>query len=68
MIYNDVELAATQERIARFEKILAQLRVTARPEEFVAVSGGYRHELKKMQVEVLEYLSHHASEVLQEAA
>ena len=63
MINNDSELTATQERIARFEKILTQLRVTARPEEFAAVSSGYRRELQKMQAEVLEYLSHHASEL-----
>jgi predicted phosphoribosyltransferase len=68
MIHNDTELEATQERIVRFEKILFQLRVTAQPEEFAAVSSGYRRELEKMHAEVLAYLSHHASEVLQEAA
>ena len=67
MIENDDQLEATQERIAGFEKILLQLRVTARPEEFAAVSSGYRRELEKMQAEVLEYFSHHASE-LQKAA
>ncbi len=67
MIQNDNQLEATQERIARFEKILLQLRVTARPEEFAAVSSGYRRELEKMQAEVLEYFSHHSSE-LQKAA
>ena len=62
MIRNDQELEATQERIAYFQRLLAQLRVTATPEEFPAVTNGYRAELTRMQDEVLEYLSRHASE------
>ena len=62
MIHNDEELAATQERIAYFCGLLAQLRVTARPEEFPAVAGGYRAEVARMQDEVLEYLTRHASQ------
>ena len=62
MIQNDQELAATQERILQFQRILAQLRVTARPEEFAAVTSGYLHELERMQDDVLEYLRHHASQ------
>jgi hypothetical protein len=33
MIRNDQELQVTQERIARFQRWLADLRQTARPEE-----------------------------------
>ena len=62
MIHNDQELAATQERIAYFYRLLAQLRVTASPEEFSAVTSGYRVELARMQDEALEYLTRHASE------
>ena len=62
MIRNDQELATTQERIAYFTDLLAQLRVTATPEEFPAVASGYRAEVARMQQEVLEYLSRHASE------
>jgi hypothetical protein len=62
MIHNDEELAATQERIAYFYRLLAQLRVTARPEEFPAVAGGYRAEVARMQDEILEYLTRHASQ------
>ena len=62
MIYNDQELAAMQERIVYFQRLLAQLRVTATPEEFPAVAGGYRAELERMQDEVLDYLTRHASE------
>ena len=62
MIHNDQELAAMQERIAYFQRLLAQLRVTATPEEFPAVAGGYRTELEQMQDEVLNYLTRHASE------
>ncbi len=62
MIYNDQELAAMQERIVYFQRLLAQLRVTATPEEFPAVASGYRAELERMQDEVLDYLTRHASE------
>jgi hypothetical protein len=40
MIHNDQELKATQERIAYFQRLLSQLRVTATPEEFPLVAGG----------------------------
>jgi predicted phosphoribosyltransferase len=56
MISNDQELAVTQERIAHFQRWLAQIRQTARPEEFEAVASGYRLEIERMQAEVLEYL------------
>ena len=62
MIRNDQELEATQERIAYFYRLLAQLRVTAKPEEFAAVAGGYHAEIARMQDEALEYLTRHASE------
>jgi hypothetical protein len=62
MIHDDQELAATQERIAYFYQLLAQLRVTASPSEFSAVASGYRAEIARMQEEALEYLTRHASE------
>ena len=62
MIANDTELKYTQERIAYFQRLLAQLRITARPEEFPAVASGYRAEIVRMQEEVLAYLMRHASE------
>ena len=62
MIRNDQELEATQERIAYFYRLLAQLRVTAKPEEFPSVASGYRAEIARMQDEVLDYLTRHASE------
>ena len=62
MIHDDQELAATQERIAYFYRLLAQLRVTASPEEFPAVASGYRAEIARMQDEALEYLTRHASD------
>lgn len=57
MIRNEQELKVTQERIDYFQQLLMQLRQTARPEEFPAVSGGYRIEIERMQAEVLEYLT-----------
>jgi hypothetical protein len=62
MIRNDKELSTTQERILQFQRILAQLRVTARPDEFRAVTSGYLIELERMQDDVLAYLRHHVSE------
>jgi predicted phosphoribosyltransferase len=58
MITNDQELNATQERIARFQGWLVQMRQTARPDEFEAVGSGYRLEIERMQAEVMEYLLH----------
>jgi hypothetical protein len=55
VIANDVELATTQERIRYFQNLLAQFRVSTRPEEFQAMASGYRLEIERMQKEVLEY-------------
>ena len=62
MIRDDQELQTTQERIAYFQRLLAQLRVSAAPEEFAFVASGYRTEIVRMQNEALEYLTRHASE------
>ena len=56
MISNDQELQVTKERIDYFQRWLADLRRTARPEEFEAITGGYRLEIERMHAEVLEYL------------
>ena len=61
MISNDQELKAAQERIARFQGWLVQMRQTARPEEFEAAGSGYRLEIERMQAEVMEYLLHPSS-------
>jgi hypothetical protein len=55
-ISNDQELQVAKERIDQFQRWLAQIRRTARPEEFEAVTSGYRLEIERMQAEVLEYL------------
>jgi hypothetical protein len=64
MITSDRELQATQERIAYFQGVLAQLRVTSRPEVFRSMASGYRAEIEKMQGEVLDFLTRHASETV----
>ena len=56
MIRNDHELAVTRERVASMEKLLEALRKTARPEEWPALSSGYRLEIERMQGEMLDYL------------
>ena len=62
MIHDDQELQAMQERIAYFQRVLAQLRVTATPQEFPFVASGYRAEIVQMQDEGLAYLTRHASD------
>ena len=56
MIQNDEELKTTLERIARFQRWLMDMRRTTDPDDFTAMSSGYRLEIEKMQAEVLEYL------------
>ena len=62
MIKNDQEMEVTHERIAYFQRLLAQLRITAKPGEFEAVSSGYHAEIQRMQKEILDYLTRHATE------
>ncbi len=62
MIRNDQELRVTQERIAYFRGLLAQLRVAATPEEFPLVASGYRAEIERMQEDMLAYRTRHASQ------
>lgn len=61
MIRDDHELAVTQERIAYFLRLLAQLRVTTQPDEFPLVASGYRAEVEQMQRDVLDCLTRHAA-------
>ena len=56
MITTEQDLKTTQERIERFQRWLAQIRRTARPEEFEAAASGYRLEIERMQAEVMDYL------------
>jgi hypothetical protein len=62
MIHNDAELQGTRERIAFFQDVLADLRRNANASDFEAMSGSYRAELEKLNKEVMEYLTRHASE------
>jgi hypothetical protein len=62
MIANDEELKGTRARIAYFEELLAQWRITARADQFPSMASGYRGEIEKMQREVLEYLTRHVSQ------
>jgi hypothetical protein len=56
MIRNGQELAVTRERVAKLERLLEDLRKTARPEEWRDLSSGYRLEIERMQREILDYL------------
>ena len=68
MIENDKELAVTQERVDYFVQLLAQLRVTTRPDEFPLVASGYKSELERMQQEVLEYVTRHSTQTTAKAS
>ena len=61
MIRDDNELAVTRERLAKFERLLEELRKSARPEEWAELSSGYRLEIERMQGEILDYLVRPAS-------
>ncbi len=63
MIQNDLELNGTQERIAFFAKIVAEMRVRVPAENYAAMAGGYLAEIDKMHAEVMDYLSRHAGEL-----
>lgn len=60
MIRNDQELKVSRERLAKIEHTLETLRTTARPEEWLALSSGYRLEIERMQGEILDYLVQNA--------
>ena len=62
MIQNDMELKCTQKRIAWFEGLVAQFRVSVEPENFPAMAEGYLAEIEKMHNEVMEYLKRHANQ------
>ena len=56
MIRNDQELVVARGRVAQQERLLEALQKTARPEEWPAMSSGYRLEIERMQGEILDYL------------
>ena len=56
MIQSDQELAVARVRASKLERLLEDLRETARPEEWPALSSGYRLEIERMQGEILDYL------------
>ena len=62
MIRNDQELAVARGREAKLERLLEDLRGTARPEEWPALSSGYRLEIERLQGKILDYLVRAAPE------
>ena len=56
MIRNDQEVMVARKRVAQLERLLESLQKTARPEEWPAMSSGYRLEIERMQGEILDYL------------
>ena len=62
MIQNDKELQGTQERIAFFARLVANMRTVESPENFHLMASGYLAEIEKMNAEMVEYLRRHSSE------
>lgn len=62
MIASDQEFTTTQKRIIQFQRILGQLHVTARPEEFPSVTSGYLQDLERMHDEFHSYVRRSNSE------
>ena len=62
MIQNDLELEGTQERIAFFCRLVANMRKVESPKNFPYMASGYLAEIEKMNAEVLEYLKQPACE------
>jgi hypothetical protein len=60
VIRDDKEMAISRERVAKLEHTLKTLRDTARPEEWPALSSGYRLEIERMKGEILDYLVQNA--------
>jgi len=56
MIQSEKALAVTREWLAKMERVLEALRKTARPEEWPALSSGYRLEIERIQGAILAYL------------
>ena len=62
MIRSDQELQGSQERIACFCQVVAQMRVTEPAENFPSLASGFVSEIEKMHAEVMVYLSRHATD------
>ena len=56
MIRNVQELAVARDRVAQLERLLESRQKTARPEEWPALSSGYRLEIERLQGKILDYL------------
>lgn len=64
MIENDQELRVTLDRIAKFQRQVAELRASeTNPANYYASVSGFIAEIDRMQLEVREYLSLHPAEL-----
>ncbi len=64
MITDDNELAGTQNRLASFYRIVAQICANASsPQEYHLYSNSYLAEIEQMNREIIEYLKQHPLEL-----
>lgn len=64
MIANDQELSVTFDRIARFQRQLADLRnAETNPANYRAAASGFLAEIDRMQLDVREFLGVHPTEL-----
>ena len=69
MIKNDQQLAATRERIYRFQQQVEKLRqVETNPWNYRKSAGGYLAEIDRMNLEICKYLWFHPRELQEKAA
>jgi len=65
MIENDQELRVTLDRIAKFQRQVAELRASeTNPANYHASVSGFIAEIDRMQLEVREYTSLHPAELV----
>lgn len=65
MIQNARELEAALDRIERFQKQVEKLQeVETNPHNYKLSAGGFLAEIDRMDIEVVEYLSTHPSELI----
>ena len=57
MIENDVQLQAMQQRVLRFERVLAEARQQYTATNYPAMAEGYLLEIDRMRAEIRAYLS-----------
>ena len=69
MIQNNQKFEATLKRIEYFQKIVEKLKAfETNPRHYELSAGGFLAEIDRMHLELVEYLSTHPSELIEQIA